>query len=225
MIVSMWMTRDVQTVSPDTPIVEAARLMASRRIRRLPVVAAGPGGERLLGIVTATDLLHAAPPDVNPFALHSAAASRSIVKVGELLHHEPTTIRPDEPVEAAAALMRARKVGGLPVVRDGRLVGLITESDVFRAFVSLFAATHRGLRVTFDASHCAHPFATVAALAVGQPLEVRSLVVSRQEDVPVCVVRVEGSGAQAFVDALWAAGHRVLNVLAVGPADGGPAKP
>jgi CBS domain-containing protein len=215
----MWMTRDVQTVAADTLIVEAARLMARRRIRRLPVVAPGPQGERLVGIVTATDLLHAFPPDVNPFALHSAAASRSVVTVGELSHRELATVRPDAPVEAAATLMRERKVGGLPVVRDGRLVGLITESDVFRAFVSLFAATRRGLRVTFDASKCEHPFAVVAALAAAQPLEVCSLVRSRQDEMPVCVVRVEGPGAEAFVDALWGAGHRVLNVLAVGPED------
>jgi acetoin utilization protein AcuB len=220
-IVSMWMTRDVQTVGPDTLIVEAARLMARRRIRRLPVVVPGPQGDRLVGILTATDLLHAFPSDVNPFALHSAAAARSVVKVGELVHHELVTVRPDEPVEAAATLMRERKVGGLPVVRDGRLVGVITESDVFRAFVSLFAATRPGVRVTFDASKCEHPFAVVAELAAGLPLEVRTLVVSRQDEVPVCVVRVEGPGGQAFVDRLWAAGHRVLNVLAVGPADAG----
>jgi acetoin utilization protein AcuB len=224
-IVSMWMSRDVQTVGPDTPIVEAAALMARRRIRRLPVVAPGPPGGRLVGIVTATDLLHAFPPEVNPFAIHSATAAASVVRVRELLRHEVATVRPDEPIEAAAALMCARKVGGLPVVRDGRLVGLITESDVFRAFVSLFAAARRGLRVTFDASECEHPFAAVAALAAGRPVEVRSLVLSRQDERPVCVVRVEGEGAAAFVDALWGAGYRVLNAIDVGPAGGVPGAP
>jgi acetoin utilization protein AcuB len=184
----MWMSRDLQTVGPDTPLVEAARLMARRRIRRLPVVVPGAGGERLVGIITATDLLHAFPPDVNPFAIHSAAAGRSATRVGEIAHRAPATVRPDEPIEAAAALMLERKVGGLPVVRDGRLVGLITESDVFRALVSLFSAAHRGLRVSFDASRCEHPFAVVAALAAGRPLEVRTLVLARQEELPICVV-------------------------------------
>jgi acetoin utilization protein AcuB len=224
-IVSMWMSRDVQTVGPDTPIVEAARLMARRRIRRLPVVASGAGGERLVGIVTATDLLHAFPSDVNPFAIHSASINGTVTRVGELVRHEPVTIRPDEPIESAAALMLERKVGGLPVVRDGRLVGLISQSDVFRAFVSLFAAANRGLRVTFDASKCQHPVAVVAALAAEQPLEVRTLVLSRQDELPVCVVRVEGAGAQRFVDALWRAGHRVLNVLPVGPGEPAAAAP
>jgi len=215
MIVSMWMSRDVVSVAADTPIVEAAHLMARRRIRRLPIVA--PPGERLVGVVTATDLLHAYPPDVNPFAVDAGAPGRSLTRVGDLVRHEPVTVRPDDPIEAAAALMCERKVGGLPVVRDGHLVGVITESDVFRAFVSLFAAERAGLRVTFDASACAHPFAAVAALAADQPLEVKSLVLSCQHDVPVCVVRVEGAGGAAFVEALWRAGHRVLNVLAVGP--------
>ncbi len=225
MIVSMWMTRTVHTVRPETPIVEAARLMARRRIRRLPVLTPATGGDHLVGIVTATDLLHAFPSDVNPFAIHSTAADATKTRVGELVRHEVVTVRPDEPIEAAAALMLARKVGGLPVVRDGHLVGLITESDVFRAFVSLFAAAHPGLRVTFDASKCEHPFAVVAALATGKPLEVRSLVLSLQDETPVCVVRVEGAGGQAFVDALWHAGHRVLNVLPVGPPEDEAAAP
>lgn len=219
MIVSMWMTRSVHTVRPETPIVEAARLMARQRIRRLPVMTPAAGADHLVGIVTSTDLLHAFPSDVNPFAIHSAASDATKTRVGELVRHELVTVRPEEPIEAAAALMLERKVGGLPVVRDGRLVGLITESDVFRAFVSLFAANRAGLRVTFDASKCEHPFAVVAAFAAGHPLEVRSLVLSLQDETPVCVVRVEGSGAQAFVDALWHAGHRVLNVLAVGPPE------
>ena len=221
----MWMSRELATVGPQTPIAEAARLMAQRRIRRLPVVAPGPAGERLVGIVTATDLLHAFPPEVNPFALHAAAPAAGRGRVGELLHREVVTVRPDEPIEAAAALMCAQKVGGLPVLRDGRLVGLITESDVFRAFASLFAASRPGLRVTFDATGCEHPFAAVAALAAGRPLEVRSLVLSRQDERPVCVVRIEGAGAQDFVDALWGAGHRVLNVIAVGPAHPAPGAP
>jgi len=219
----MWMSRELETVGPETPIVEAARLMARRRIRRLPVVQPGAHGARLVGIVTATDLLHAYPADLNPFALHAQAPARGALRVGELVHREPVTVAPEAPLEAAATLMLGHKVGGLPVVRDARLVGLITESDVFRAFVSLFAAERPGLRVTFDASRCEHPFAVVAALAAGRPLEVLSLVLSRQEELPVCVVRVEGGGAEAFVEALWAAGHRVLNVLAVGPQQAGAA--
>jgi acetoin utilization protein AcuB len=224
-IVSMWMTRELETVGPDTTIFEAARLMARHRIRRLPVVAPAAQGGRLVGIVTATDLLHAFPSNVNPFAIDAVATERTLTRVGELLGRELATVRPEEPIEAAAILMRDRKLGALPVVRDGRLVGLITESDLFRAFVSLFAAAERGLRVTFDASQCEHPFALVAALAADQPLTVRSLVLSRQEELPVCVVRVEGPGAQAFVDALWGAGHRVLNVLPVGPLQPGAGAP
>ena len=217
----MWMSRDVATVGPETPIAEAARLMARRRIRRLPVVVPGAAGERLVGIVTATDLLHAYPADVNPFALHAAPPARGATRVGELVRHDLAVIRPDEPIEAAATLMLERKVGGLPVVRDGHLVGVITESDLFRAFVSLFAAKRAGLRVTFDASKCEHAFAVVAALASRHPVEIASLVLSRQDELPVCVVRVEGAGAQDFVDALWHAGHRVLNVLGVGPGGAG----
>jgi acetoin utilization protein AcuB len=68
MIVGMWMTRDLVTIGPDTPINEAAALMAQKRIRRLPVVEPHSQGPHLLGIVSAKNILHAFPSNVNPFA-------------------------------------------------------------------------------------------------------------------------------------------------------------
>jgi acetoin utilization protein AcuB len=215
MIVSMWMTRELATVGADTTVAEAAEIMRLRHIRRLVVVAA-PGSDRLLGIVTVTDVLHAFPPDVNPFAADPSLAARTQTLVGALLRHEPVTVAPDDPIERAAELMRERKISGLPVVRDGRLVGLITASDIFRAFVSLFTGRERGLRVTFDASSCEHPFALIAQIAAGLEVEVRSFASASEHDHPVCVVHVEGPGAEAFVERLWSSHRRVLNVLPLG---------
>jgi acetoin utilization protein AcuB len=214
MIVSMWMSRELVTVMPETPVAEAATLMARRRIRRLPVVT--EASQQLVGIITATDVLHAFPPDINPFAVDTGPAGRTLTHVSHLLRGEPLSIAPDAPIEDAAALMRERKIGGLPVVRGGRLVGLITESDIMRAFVSLFRSSGATVRITFDCSKCADPFRFIADLASAHQVTVTSLLRSRQHEVPVCVFRTEGAGVDGMVDALWKSGHRVLNVLASG---------
>ena len=209
----MWMTRELVTVTPDTPVTEAAVLMSRRRIRRLPVVVQTGDSARLVGVITATDVLHAFPPDVNPFAAVATGAQRTHTLIGELVHGEPVTVAPDAPIEQAAALMSERKLGALPVVRDGRLVGLITESDIFRAFVSLFAAPRGGARLTFDVSKVDDAFGFVAGIAVRHKVRVMSLFTTVQQETPVCVVRVEGAGVDGLLEELWRSGHRVLNVV------------
>jgi acetoin utilization protein AcuB len=77
MFVSMWMTRDVLTITPDATLVEMATLMMRRRIRRLPVVSAPGERGSLLGVVTHSDVLHAFPPDINPFAINAADSSQA----------------------------------------------------------------------------------------------------------------------------------------------------
>ena len=79
MIVSMWMTRDLITIEPSTPITEAAFLMAVKRIRRLPVIEQHANTTHPVGIISATDILHAYPPEVNPFAILSRIAARVAV--------------------------------------------------------------------------------------------------------------------------------------------------
>lgn len=209
MIVSMWMTRDVVTVPPRTPVGEAAELMAGRSIRRLPVV----DGHQIVGIVSARDILHAFPPDVNPFAVLAPPPGAAPVTVEHIMTRHPQTIEPDAPIETAAGLMAERKIGALPVVRAGKLVGLITESDIFRAFASFFASPQCSARITFDISSGEDVFGWISRETRRRKLLVASLISSRQENVPVCVVRITGDAVDEFLEDLWNSGHRVLNVL------------
>ena len=209
MIVSMWMTRDVVTVAPQTPVIEAAELMSARRIRRLPVMEAG----QITGIVSARDILHAFPPDVNPFAVLAPPAGSTPVAVEHIMTRHPQTIEADAPIEAAAALMDEKKIGALPVVRAGKLAGLITESDIFRAFASVFAPAANTARITFDVSTGEDIFVWISRETRRRKLHIVSMISSRQENVPVCVVRVSGESVEEFLEDLWNSGHRVLNVL------------
>ena len=158
MFVSMWMTRDVLSVGPAATLAQIATLMAKRKIRRLPVVNASPEGPRLLGIVTHSDVLHAFPADINPFAVNATeslealerAAGAAKVTAGDLMTREPRSTSPDAPLENAARFMRDNKIGALPVIGNHVLVGIITESDIFRALVEVFEAPDRAARITFS---------------------------------------------------------------------------
>lgn len=216
MIVSMWMTRDVITIGPDRPIAEAAELMARQRIRRLLVVVPQPGGLDLLGIVSATDILHAYPPEINPFAVVVRQSPVERMAVREIMKSNLITVTPETPIEEAAQLMRGRKVGAFPVIRDGKLIGIITESDIFRAFASIFSAPEGGVRITFVIARREDAFDLVADIAAKHAVHVLSLVTSVREDTPVCVVRLAGPGIEAMLETLWKSEHRVLNVVRFG---------
>ena len=211
MNVSMWMTRDVVTIAPETPIAAAACRSANRRIRRLLVTTGGTQDGRLLGIVTREDLMHAFPDDLNP---------RSPLAV-ELGPKEPVTtimardlkvVHPDVPIEDAAEVMCANKIGALPVVRSGVLVGIITESDIFRAFREVLSAGASGVRVTFDLNAGENALPLMLELGARHDLAVAAVLTLNHGKQRLGVVRLVGGDADAFVDEVWRSGHLVLSV-------------
>lgn len=213
MIVSMWMTRNVATIGPDASVAEAAALMARKRVRRLPVAEKHGTEVRLLGMISASDILHAFPPDVNPFAVEAPEERQGAMTTGEIMNRQIETTTPATPIEEAAATMRDRKIGALPVIHEGRMVGLITESDIFRAIVSLFSLPGKGVRITFDMSRDEDVFGLIGQLARKRGMRVVSLISTEQDNRPECVVRVAGENVDKFLDDIWASGHLVLNVL------------
>lgn len=212
MIVSMWMTREVVTVAPNVSLHQAAQQMTARRVRRLPVVSADQ--TRLLGIVSASDLRRVSPA-INPFGLTDDTEPLAL-SVADVMTRDPIITTPEAPIEEAARTMRDRKIGSLPVVRDEVLAGVITESDIFRAFVSIFDASSAGVRVTFDVPKDEDTMAVVSRFAHLHHVRVHSLIAARQHDRPVCVVRFSGRETDAVVEDLWDSGHHVLNVLRFG---------
>lgn len=110
-------------------------------------------------------------------------------------------------------MMRDQKIGALPVMHEGRMVGLITESDIFRAIVSLFSLPGKGARITFDMSNDEDVFGLIGQMARKRTVRVVSLITSVIENRPECVVRVAGDNVDKFLDDIWASGHVVLNVL------------
>jgi CBS domain-containing protein len=123
-----WMTRDPLTIDPDLTVSGAYQLMKDSGIRRLPVVEGG----QLLGIVTLGDLRAAvASPEAN-LNIFEMAFHMERFTVMQIMTREVVTVTPDSSIEVACERMLKHKIGGLPVVADGRLVGILTESDIFR---------------------------------------------------------------------------------------------
>ena len=132
-LVSDWMTRDVITITPVTSLKEAHDLMKSRGIRRLPVVSQG----EVIGIVTLGDLRGAAPSMASSLSIWEINDLLANLKISDIMTRHPATIRQNANIGEAARLMLVKKFSGLPVVDDeNRLVGIITESDIFRLVVS-----------------------------------------------------------------------------------------
>lgn len=145
MLVGNRMTKNPITVKPDLPIAEALEWMRREKVRRFPVL---DKKDKLVGIVTYDDLLYAAPSSVTSLSMWEVTYLLSQVTVKETMTKDVITVKEDCPLEEAARLMSDNKIGGLPVMRDGILVGIITESDLFNAFLELFGGHEKGIRLT-----------------------------------------------------------------------------
>jgi acetoin utilization protein AcuB len=144
MLIKKRMSSPVITVDPDMPIMQALDLMKKNRIRRMPVVR----GEKMVGIISEGDLLNAAPSDATSLSVWELNYLIGKIKVIEIMTRNVITVTADTPIEEAAYLMDENKIGGLPVMEQGKLVGLITETDLFRIFLELMSARQAGVRVT-----------------------------------------------------------------------------
>jgi acetoin utilization protein AcuB len=129
---------------------EAHKLMRDEKIRRLPVV---DKRGKLVGIVSESDLLHASPSDATSLSVWEMNYVLSKVMVREIMTREVISARTDTPLEDAARKMVDNKIGGLPVVRDAEVVGIITETDLFKIFLELLGARESGVRLTVLVSH------------------------------------------------------------------------
>jgi acetoin utilization protein AcuB len=187
--------------------------MAARHIRRLPVIEQHANIPQPVGVITATDILHAYPPHVNPFAIMATDNRQAQVRARDIMSRTLQTVTPETPIEEAARIMRNGKISTLLVVQKMKLVGLITESDIFRAFVSIFEFPQGGARITFEVKRDEDIFGLIAPVALRWGVHVVSLLSVQQGDRKLCVVRITGAAVDEMLDDLWKSGHSVLNVL------------
>jgi acetoin utilization protein AcuB len=145
MLVRERMSQKPITITPDVSVTDALRLMHERKIRRLPVV---DSHSKLVGIVSDQDLLYASPSPVSSLSVWEMNYLLAKLKIEEVMTHKVITITEDTPLEEAARIMADNKIGGLPVVRGDKLVGIVTETDLFKIFLELLGGRQSGVRVT-----------------------------------------------------------------------------
>jgi acetoin utilization protein AcuB len=145
MLVGERMSKPVITIRPETSMPEALDLMHKEHIRRLPVV--NKKGE-LVGIVTETDLQKASPSEATTLSIYEVTYLLSKLTIDRLMTKKVITVTEDTPLEEAARIMADNGIGGLPVMRGKNLVGMITETTLFRIFLELLGARRAGIRLT-----------------------------------------------------------------------------
>jgi acetoin utilization protein AcuB len=145
MLVKERMSRNPITIKPDVPVTEAQALMKREKIHHLPVL---DKSEKLIGIVTEKDLLYAAPSPATTLSVYEMTSLLAKLTVDKVMTKKVVTAEEDVPLEEAARVMADKDIGGLPIMRGKMLVGIITESDLFRVFIELFGARQKGVRVS-----------------------------------------------------------------------------
>lgn len=144
MLVGKIMTPDVVTVTPNTSHREAFETLKRHEISQVPVLDKG----KLVGIVSEADLLSTQPSPATTLSIHEIYALLEKLKVRQFMAHPVYTIAEDCPVEVAARIMLDHQLGCLPIMRGDELVGIVSETDIFKVFVLALGAGHEGLRFT-----------------------------------------------------------------------------
>ena len=148
MPVQNWMTTDVVSVGPDTSLLKVGKLMKDHHIRRIPVV---DEQGQVIGIISDRDVRDASPSKATTLDMYEMHYLLAELKAKNIMTAKPITVKPTDTVEQAALIMLDNKVGGLPVVDDaGKLVGIISDHDVFKAMVDITGARLGGLQFAVE---------------------------------------------------------------------------
>lgn len=147
MLVEERMSRPVLTITKDVPVQDALAMMRKDHVRRYPVV---DEHGNMIGIVTDTDLLNASPSEATTLSVWEINYLLTKITVERVMAKKVLSVAEDFTIEEAASLMASAKVGGLPVLKDNKIVGIITETDLFGIFLEMLGARCAGVRITVE---------------------------------------------------------------------------
>lgn len=215
MFVQDRMSSPVITVAPDTPFQDALKLMRDHHFRRLPVVSKKG---KLVGIVSERDLLHAAPSAATSLSIWEVHYLLAKIQIKDIMTRDVITTAPDTPVEDAARLMVANKIGGLPIVDEHHdIIGVITETDIFEIFVEMFAGGRAGLRLTLEVPERKGVLAMLSSAIADLGGSIESVGSFSGEDAGErrLVVKVRDVSKGQLVETLEALGDHVVDAREV----------
>jgi acetoin utilization protein AcuB len=191
MLVNERMSRHPLTAKPTLPVDTALKRMRDENVRRFPVV---DDAGKIVGIVSEKDLLYAAPSPATSLSIHEMHYLYSRITVEQVMTREVITIDEKAPLEEAARIMVDRKVGALPVTRNGKLVGLITETDVFKVLLEMMGARDQGVRLTLLCPNQRGVLAALSSDVAGLGGDILSLGTFWGEDASNAIITMKVSG-------------------------------
>ena len=212
MFVKLWMRTEVITVQPEETIANACSLMDKHHIRRIPVI---DPSRRLLGIISKEDLKKAMPSVIDASLDDTARALAHQVKVSAFMTRTPITVQPSDTLEKIAGLMRKNKIGGIPVIEDEILVGIITESDVFKAFVEILGGDNKDTRIELCISHDNSSLYNLFELLNSYDTQINNIVICNNHSAQArsVTLRITSNQTQTIIDELWKIGCKISSII------------
>ncbi len=201
MLVKERMSSNPISIAIDMTVTEAQALMKREKIHHLPVMAKDGS---LAGIVTEKDLLYASPSPATTLSVYEIASLLSKLSVEKVMTRAVVSVTEDVPIEEAARIMADHNIGGLPVLRGKTLVGIITESDLFRIFIELFGARQKGVRLSMYVPEEKGVLArmTKAIFDAGGNILAMGTFLGEDPTNGLCTIKVDGIAKDAVVQVL-----------------------
>lgn len=207
------MARNPFFVTPGTSVADAFQLMHEKSVRRLPVV----NKDKLVGIVTLSDLSKASPSPATSLSIFEINYLLSKAKIKEIIpkNMKVVTIEADANIERAAILMREHKIGGIPVMEGQNLVGMITETDIFDAFIDILGVNHPGTRIDLEVEDGIGVAAEITSIIAMHGISIQNMVLIEQKPQATfeVILRIATQDSMALVEELREKGFKVKNVI------------
>lgn len=214
MSVQDFMTKNVIAVKPETPIFDAVDLMKKNDIHRLPVLK----HEKLVGLITEGIIAEAMPSKATSLRVYEANYLLNKTTVGDVMEKKVLTIAPDDLLEDAIYKMRQHNVGVLPVLAGEKLVGMITNNDIFDAFLKITGYNEGGARITLQITEDHQGIlAKITQLLADHEISILTVVVNRMELATIIEIQVSSRNTEMLRQLLTAEGFVVKAVVATNP--------
>lgn len=204
------MTTDIITLTPDTTVLRVMSIVQQKGIRHLPVVE----GKKVVGMVTNLDIQRVTASDASTLSVYELNYLLDKIKVSQFMTKKVFTVDPDEPIEAAAKLIYDHKIGSLPVVKNGELVGLITSSDILETFIEVLGINEPSVRIELELENRTGSVADAAKIFKDLGLYLVSAVTLPKTEALTrsTVFRVQPTDEKKLKEQLLAAGPPIIAV-------------
>lgn len=208
------MTKNPMTVTADTKVDEVAHLMKKHNFRRLPVVDDG----KLVGFLSDSDLMRVAPSPATTLSRYEINSLLAKICVRDIMKKDVVSVNVDATIEEAALIMYKNKIGGMPVVSNmGAVVGVITETDIFKTFVDVMGLADGKTRITLEVTDKIGVVKDIAEIFGQAGVSIDSLITCKKEDDKYeIVIRGDITNIDDIKAKLEAKGYKVIHTVKIG---------